>query len=352
VDVNMQLGGVDKKKKGSDDKKLVKTTTTTTKQASTTTTTTQQQQPQLLTHNNSHSDLCAPSHNFDISPTSYRGTKMLPMLDASPLMNPTQYCRISGLKGGTASVNGADAAVRLLKGRNALMKTIHENLLHEIGHSKPFILKGHGMPSELLQDHIDLADTILSSHQHASTCSFKNVNGHLSFDWIRIRNTEGYHFSEPWPPAHADAASSKANDNLQHRMMLYLNVMSKLSSSLGLAIRATNLSELHMDSNSSSRSTTTTNDLLLEPRFWNAEFFRGIAYQSHLVPSSKNPIVEISQRGDGCYVHMTVQGMPTQNSSSEQLLERKRRKRAFPVTLNFDAYFSSSSVVDAEEEEE
>lgn len=103
------------------------------------------------------------------------------IVDASPLLDPLDYCRRSAFPSGTASRSGTDAALRLLRGKQSFFQTMSSEV--EQNPSRPYALVGHGVPKQLLQEHINMADTLLSLQGDAAKCSFNNLDGDLSFDW-------------------------------------------------------------------------------------------------------------------------------------------------------------------------
>lgn len=160
----------------------------------------------------------------------------IPVLDVSPLFDPASYCRRSSLQAGGASINGTAAAKRLRQGRKMAIHLLQNDLCNrgpassmkyqhqyatarttELHHhsmptnnppqwdelgidnkkgtssdfydtdgsrtTKAFSLEGHGVPQELLEDHIDFADSVLSMHGNALECSFSNFDGKLSVYW-------------------------------------------------------------------------------------------------------------------------------------------------------------------------
>jgi hypothetical protein len=62
-----------------------------------------------------------------------------------------------------------------------------DDLLQELRHEvpkhtrTPFLVTGHAVPTQLLQDHLQFADSILSQHE-GQECSFNNFQGDLTFD--------------------------------------------------------------------------------------------------------------------------------------------------------------------------
>ena len=147
----------------------------------------------------------------------------LPILDASPILDPKSFCTqrsasAAGGTGGVTTVSGGDAAKRLVRARKEVVQLVRGTLLQSNlafsnsrgedrvlgsssgedvsdGKGKAFGLCGHGVPVQLLRDHLDAALMIFervgideSAHPgsvggRAVKCSFNNFNGNLCFDW-------------------------------------------------------------------------------------------------------------------------------------------------------------------------
>mmetsp|Transcript_6985 Transcript_6985/g.15404 ORF Transcript_6985/g.15404 Transcript_6985/m.15404 type:complete len:602 (+) Transcript_6985:205-2010(+) len=215
----------------------------------------------------------------------------LPLLDASPLLDPRSYSRKSAIPGGTVTVSGGDAARRLARGRVRLGDIVRGKFVTrdvgmgrrrpgskqrrsnaatdrpldtaaasessatsslqvgaELGRSgrrraRPFAVKGTGVPQSLFQDHIDLADDLLRSMDGAAEVSFGNcVDGTLDFDNVlRVRSRAGENNPYPWPPDWSSAfpfieSRPPYLDGCDHRMKLYLTVMDRLARTFGQKI--------------------------------------------------------------------------------------------------------------------
>jgi len=100
-------------------------------------------------------------------------TGKLPILNASKLLHTRDDCVCSVQA--NKSKSGTAAARRLLRGQNDLLqvlqKLVHPDDNNTIGsnHSgatkerlvnSQFVLQGHGVPTQLLQEHINLADAM------------------------------------------------------------------------------------------------------------------------------------------------------------------------------------------------
>mmetsp|Transcript_18656 Transcript_18656/g.27002 ORF Transcript_18656/g.27002 Transcript_18656/m.27002 type:complete len:527 (+) Transcript_18656:97-1677(+) len=217
----------------------VDTTSTTTWNPLNSTSTTQNNQPQQRYHP-------PPSSSYTKPPeyTSRHYKKPLPTLDVSPYLDATHYItkKSLGRKGGVITNNGTDGARRLLKGRQSVNAIIHSLLPHK----KPFVLGGHGVPQALLEDHLLLAQQLLSEYGDASTeeCSFMNT-----FDWMLVRDFKSDYSSFntiPWPPKQFrhEERSEKLVD-VVHRLDLYMAVMNRIASNLGAVIIQDDLCSNH-----------------------------------------------------------------------------------------------------------
>ena len=110
-----------------------------------------------------------------------------PILNASAWLDPQKYCIQTS--SASTSISGSDASTRLHQGRLSFQKELCE--------TNSFILTGHGVPILLLQDHIDMAYSLL---QHLNdddnndntpehnlenvaplSLSFSNLDGFLDF---------------------------------------------------------------------------------------------------------------------------------------------------------------------------
>jgi hypothetical protein len=203
----------------------------------------------------------------------------LPYLNASSVLDPSKYCRSSAnsqagsaamTHGVSRSISGTDAARRLLRGKKEFVDTVRSQLLsissadgsQRTSHAA--ILSDHGVPIQLLQNCINMADALLwhYGNQHteneamtpdlrsraeviasASELSFHNYyqqranNSARSSSAqpllpqvlrVRARNTNK---CTTWPPNEAAAAE------WNHNMSLYLTVMERLASKLCIALK-------------------------------------------------------------------------------------------------------------------
>lgn len=271
---------------------------------------------------------------------------VLPTVNVAALLDPLSYCRKSAFyRGASATNSGGAAAARWLRGKETVLQVLREQVLNKTSKARPrsYAMVGHGVPSQLLQNHIDMADSLLSNSEQAAECSFHNFHGDLQFDWMRVRSRDGTNKAVAWPPA----ISKLDESELQHQMDLYLAVMNRLVSTLGLVLteKKNDSSESSLpdtpDENDDFVAVSSSSSSLAAPRHWNAEILRGAAYPQHLLPTPEGyegplPIVEWNPRKGSAapgYVNIRLQG--TAAAPAKGL----RRKKREPVTLLFDACF-------------
>ena len=101
-------------------------------------------------------------------------------LDASPFLDPTLYIKKTAL--GSTRTCGTEGAKRLVNGQREIRDWIR------MEGSVQFCLQGHGIPVQLLQDHIDCAWGVLDGvgnglGRDIADCSFRNGKGTLGFEW-------------------------------------------------------------------------------------------------------------------------------------------------------------------------
>jgi hypothetical protein len=102
---------------------------------------------------------------------TFRMTRVLSTLNASALF-----------------ANGDKHRKRNRNTRESLLTVLREQVLMR-RHRNAYALAGHGVPVQVLQDHINMADTLLAREEHAAECSFNNFHGDLNFDWYVYAST-------------------------------------------------------------------------------------------------------------------------------------------------------------------
>jgi hypothetical protein len=105
----------------------------------------------------------------------------LPQLHAQAFLDPKAYCKISASASNT--ISGADAARRLIRGKRNLMETMRSEI-HEKKEEvrKLYVLRGHGVPVQLLKHHLQMARAWLTQQDHVNEVSVQNVFGTMHFD--------------------------------------------------------------------------------------------------------------------------------------------------------------------------
>ncbi len=191
---------------------------------------------------------------------------LLPVLNASSLLHTKSYC-VKSAKNSTKS--GTAAARRLLRGQHDFLQVVRK--LVPVQHK--FLLKGHGVPSQLLEEHIHLANDVLSYYNDAVACSFHSLSD--SVERIRIR-TEGGNQVASWPPK-----ASRLEYSWDESLQLYLKVMQRMAKRLGDVLISPPIKE-----NTHEPSATWTKDEYdnefdsvflsssTKPHHWNVEFAR------------------------------------------------------------------------------
>jgi hypothetical protein len=99
---------------------------------------------------------------------------VLPAMNASALLDPLKYCKTSSRLsqnrvGVSRSISGGDAARRLLRGKKDFI--VAARALK----TQPALLEGHGVPQQLFQHCIDMADALLLQYSpDVVECTFHN----------------------------------------------------------------------------------------------------------------------------------------------------------------------------------
>eukprot|EP00522_Entomoneis_paludosa_P006888 CAMPEP_0172439600 /NCGR_PEP_ID=MMETSP1065-20121228/534_1 /TAXON_ID=265537 /ORGANISM="Amphiprora paludosa, Strain CCMP125" /LENGTH=556 /DNA_ID=CAMNT_0013188303 /DNA_START=30 /DNA_END=1697 /DNA_ORIENTATION=- len=163
----------------------------------------------------------------------------LPLLNASVLLDTKQYIKNSA--NASTSRSGTEAARRLLRGRREWLQTVRKHAERGLDHSlglspssslvaaaqassdqhvdqrrAAYRLTGHGVPRQLLQDHVDFAGELLAEHNATSLTI-------PSKEWMRIKTPDGSHQTLPLPE----------ND---HSLHLYQAVMERIARTLSIVL--------------------------------------------------------------------------------------------------------------------
>jgi hypothetical protein len=145
--------------------------------------------------------------------------------NASPLLDPQQYCKASAsFQVNRNSKNGTQAAKSLNHGKQKLVSELQTNIQQYNAKrtkkkNRSFAMIGHGVPKQLLQNHVDMADLLLPHYGNASEISFKSF-GNLAIDKLRVNNAQQHSLQE-W--------NFDENSTVQQEMLLYLTVMNRMT---------------------------------------------------------------------------------------------------------------------------
>mmetsp|Transcript_8053 Transcript_8053/g.11688 ORF Transcript_8053/g.11688 Transcript_8053/m.11688 type:complete len:326 (+) Transcript_8053:174-1151(+) len=144
----------------------------------------------------------------------------LPQLHASAVLDPKHFCRISAAP--NATINGSDAAQRLIRGKRHFLKTIRKETNDEANQDvqKIYLLRDHGVPNQLLQHHLRIADSWLYQQGDVYELSVKNVFDTIHYDSMLIRSGDGSSLVKVWPEEWKDD------------MELYFTVMNRITTAL------------------------------------------------------------------------------------------------------------------------
>lgn len=255
-----------------------------------------------------------------------------------------------------------------------------------------FMLVGHGVPYQLLQDHVDCAWNMLNEIPSLSKkkdgtvgnsnvddgevveCVFHNDSKRLDFDGVQARTRDNVIFHHPQTTAFSNS-SLLARFNADQE--LYLTVMNRFSTTFGTILQTqpppTPSSNINTDK-------YWKRDILNPMSCWRATFRRGFVYPPSATSTSFDsflnahdgkvkegrefwtgpPIVElfpaynfnVGQMGNSCstnFVRVTLQGIPSvfwqeQECDSGSLFRvRKDEFNMIPLSLVFEACFSSET---------
>lgn len=165
------------------------------------------------------------------STTERRHEKMLMQcMDASALLDPLKFCKRSAklspyVHSGSRSISGADAAKRLLRGKQDLLLAASQL------DRKPVMLDGHGVPLALFQHCVDMAGALLDFYGPDSVeCSFhNNYESHnlrrTAPHHVRVRRRDASNVFLPPPSVEGENSADAANVDWDYNFTLYLTVM-------------------------------------------------------------------------------------------------------------------------------
>lgn len=200
--------------------------------------------------------------------------RVLPSIDAAALLNPRKFCKdsakFSHVHNIPRSIHGTEAARRLLRGKKDFIVAARK--LMSPGIMTPMLLEGHGVPLPLFQHSVDLADALLLHYgPDVVQCSFRNYHNSTnssSYAKNNVQNDMGFeeskippHFRvfkrnaakaslEPKPAFSRFQCEELSDDDEKtaadwddvdfiewdHHLKLYLTVMERLATGLGLVL--------------------------------------------------------------------------------------------------------------------
>lgn len=175
---------------------------------------------------------------------------VLRSLNAAALLDPKSFCKESSktthTHGVNRSISGTDAARRLLRGKKEFLVTARS-----IRSSQPVVLEGHGVPVQLFQHCINMADALLGEYgDDIAACTFHNYHHNTDGDEnnssdndnntmlplvVRTRSgRDSKNRCHPWPPP---SPGADATHDWDYHLTLYLTVMTRLVSNLGMVLQ-------------------------------------------------------------------------------------------------------------------
>lgn len=282
-----------------------------------------------------------------------RRRRKLPIVNAAAILDKNTYCKKSAFPGGVTTKSGHEAAKRLLRGKKDLVDMIRGTIVFQQS-QRPFCLTGHGVPPQLLQDHIDMADAILQNFDEPTECQLtSNLGDSISStdpscpDSMTIRRQDGQTRVWAWPPQRLLQRSTKeenaeklhdVSQNWDNSLVLYLAVMDRLSREMGTSTVG---SYLHRESR----------------KYWKVKMHRGMAYSDELIsrPDDEEdgrpvPILEWNPlssakttNNEHPHVSIRLQGTP-QRTNNEAVNDESPVQNS--VTLIYDAIFQEDPRVE------
>ena len=172
--------------------------------------------------------------DFSVTTTHFSESASLPLLNVMVLLDPQRY--VKSMNSSTVR-SGTEAARRILRGRQEWLKTVRKHAERGLDQSSiplwpnklsysmdgmirraSYRLTGHGVPRQLLQDHIDYAGSLLSMNQATSVVL-------ASKDSIRVRRPDGSHHNAPVPED-------------SHSLDLYMAVMERITRTLAIVLHS------------------------------------------------------------------------------------------------------------------
>ena len=281
-----------------------------------------------------------------------RRRRMLPTVNASALLDAPTYCRNSAFTATGSNKNSNEqagmtmnsemnsktaAAKRLLRGKKDLLNMLRGDIILQES-PRPFCLAGHGVPKQLLQEHINMGDSILHHFNEPAEVSVRNSDPCYP-EAMKIREHNGQSRMWLWPTdkttephqlleeqqrraEEAEVAGDSLQDISQtwgERLDLYIAVMDRLASGLWPSGSCFN---------KKSR------------QHWSLKIYRGMAFPVEVIAGADadgpvpvlewNPLHRISKRQP--HMSIRLQGTP-------DLVPGASQESVNPVTLVYDARF-------------
>eukprot|EP00521_Asterionellopsis_glacialis_P007902 CAMPEP_0195288644 /NCGR_PEP_ID=MMETSP0707-20130614/5229_1 /TAXON_ID=33640 /ORGANISM="Asterionellopsis glacialis, Strain CCMP134" /LENGTH=365 /DNA_ID=CAMNT_0040348541 /DNA_START=103 /DNA_END=1200 /DNA_ORIENTATION=+ len=208
----------------------------------------------------------------------------LPELDVSALMDKRRYgLRAAAKYAGTRTkTNGSDAAIRLIQGQQKLLDTMQQEF--EQSNRRYYMLKGHGVPTQLLQYHLDTAHNWFEQHVNARELAVENVFGVLKADRLVVQAIDGTDRTLCFPQ------ERKAD------MELYLAVMNRMALHLSAF-----LEDQHPQDDTDSDHPH-TKEYVPQLKEWSVSILKEQAISPALIPShlELTPVVELTRMKRRC----------------------------------------------------
>lgn len=287
-----------------------------------------------------------PHAPFDRSHSNSRDTFVHKnwTVNVSPFLDPEDYSKKSSFFGASPTKDGTLAAIRLNQGKKTLVELLQDNIKEhnrkqQTKSSKEnnagveprsFVIIGHGVPKQLLQQHVDMADFLLKYFTNASYISFKNNSGG-DLERMEVYPKKGKRTLEQWP--------FEPNSNSDHQKQLYLTVMDRiavpLNEVLWTSVSKTPQVEQDVDDDFVMSSTSLPASL----KEWKVDLLRGSEYpsDSFLMLIVKFMLPE----NDSASGHIAISLCGKANIDNSRATRNKRRLQAGLVTLRFTATFEN-----------
>ena len=316
-------------------------------------------------------------------PSTPSALSLLPSLHASAILDCQQYCKRSA--NAAPSKSGTEASRRLLRGKKQFLTLVRKLVSRQamtttINNNTPqsYRLVDHGVPNQLLQDHVDLASVLLlaeSASDNGLSKGHGTRSSHCSIQFMSNmdNNQTAKHMTnppvrnEPHPVdcmqvrrRHGRTKSTTTStqtvavpDMYQDRLQLYLTVMHRIARKLGSVIVHPAVDE--------SETAAATNDCAYPcaPKAWSAVFGFGHddmswnsgprEFSALSLPKAMGsglPTVVVQWTGTNCrvrilglYASPRAPSNDSEEGDNKTRLRRRRAPLAEPVSLTFDAVF-------------